>query len=147
MKRKGYTLIEVIVVLGILSICLLIIAPSVDSYEKKRLDKEMEYAIDGVVEFINGCKSYARNNNDKFMKIVIEERKIKLFENVKLVEEFSLPDSVKVKLLFQNKITIRIDKLGNLKTATTIDIYNSKEVKHITIKAVTGYVSEQKKGL
>ncbi|MEG1256326.1 prepilin-type N-terminal cleavage/methylation domain-containing protein [Clostridium sp.] len=145
MKRKGYTLIEVIVVLGLLSVCLLVIAPGVGACEEKRLAREMEYAVDGIVEFINGCKSYARNHSDKSLKIKQEERKVKLYQNTNLVNEFTLPESVNIQITAYSKVWIGIDKSGHIKIATTINLYNSAgSRKDVTIQVGTRYVSEKK---
>lgn len=145
-RKRGFTLIELIVVLGIMSVCLTVVYPYINNYEQRILGIEMESGINGVIEFINGCKSYARNNDnfEKHSRINIEERKLILYQGTRSIRQYTLPDSVKVRLPY-GSIRINLDLTGQINDASTINLYNtSSRTEAITIKVGTGYVSKKK---
>lgn len=147
MKRRGFTLIELIVVLGVMTVCATVVYPYMNHHENKILNIEMESAVNGVIEFINGCKSYARNNDDfeKHSKIVIEEKNITLYQDTRTIRQYKLPDSVKITRPYGNNISIYIDVTGQINPGRTIELYNSSgRLEKITIKVGTGYVSKKK---
>ncbi len=147
MKKRGFTLIELIVVLGVMTVCTAVVYPYMNHHENKILKIEMESGVNGVIEFINGCKSYARNNDDfeKHSKIVLEEKSITLYQDTRTIRQYSLPDSVKITRPYGNNIVIYIDATGQINPGSTIELYNSSGgLKEITIKVGTGYVSKKK---
>jgi len=147
MKKNGFTLIELIVVLGILSICSFIIYPHINSYEEKKLAMEMEHGVNGTIEFINSCKMYARNNynNRKTFRLVIQSRELKLYHGTVKVHSYVLPDSLRIHIDNDASITIPLDIDGNISLGKSINLYNSEGQREvITIKVGTDYVSKQK---
>ncbi len=142
--KSGYTLMELIVVLGILSVGTFIIYPSVKIYSDKRVDMEMDYTVDGIIEFINGAKSYARSENSTVM-VKFVDRRILLMKGTRKISEFELPSSINNMILSDNINSLEITEYGGIKKAKSIDIYNYNGAnKTITIKVGTSYVSRQK---
>ena len=147
MKKKAFTLIELIVVLGILSICSLIIYPNINSYDEKKLDMEMDQGVNGIIEFINSCKIYSRNNYDKqkLARLVIENKKLTLYHGTKKIHNYVLPDSLTIHTENGSAITIFLDVNGNTSLGRSINIYNSERKREvITVKVGTDYVSKKK---
>lgn len=147
MKRKGFTLIELIVVLGILSIVTFTIYPYINSYEEKKLAMEMEQGVNGVIEFINSCKIYARNNYNKtqLTRLVIESKRLALYHGTKKVYSYTLSDSLRIHIENDSSVTILLDINGNTSLGRTINLYNLKgKGESITIKVGTDYVSKKK---
>ncbi len=147
MKKNGFTLIELIVVLGILSICSFIIYPHLNSYDEKKLAMEMEHGVNGTIEFINSCKMYARNNYDnrKLFRLVIQSRELNLYHGTVKVHSYLLPDSLRIHISNDASISIPLDIDGNTSMGRSINIYDSEGRREvITIKVGTDYVSKQK---
>lgn len=141
-SRRGYTLMELIVVLGILSIITLLCYPSVKVYEDSRLKMEMEYTVEGVIEFINCGKAYARNKKST-VRIRVLYNRLVMISGSKNINEFIYSDVVK-ELQIPGKV-LEINSNGQITTATTITLFfRSGEAQNITAKAVTSYVSRQK---
>lgn len=142
--KPGYTLIELIVVLGILSVVPLIMYPSVEIYNDKQIDIEMDYTVDGIIEFINGAKSYARLENSIVM-VKFSGRSISLIKGTKKISEFELYSSINNIVLSDNINSIEITGYGSIKKAKSIYIYSCNgRNETITIKVGTSYVSVQK---
>lgn len=147
MKNKGFTLIELIVVLGILSIVTFTIYPYINSYEEKKLAMEMEQGVNGVIEFINGSKIYARSNysKEKLVRLVMEGKRLTLYHGINKIYSYTLPESLWIHIQNDSSITIYLDIDGNTSLGRTINLYNSKgNHEAITIKVGTDYVSKKK---
>lgn len=141
-RRRGYTLMELIVVLGILSIITLICYPTIKVYEDSRLNMDTEYAVEGVIEFINCGKAYARNKKSAVSIRVLDNRLV-MISGSKNINEFIYSEVVR-ELQIPGKV-IEINSNGQITTATTITlIFRTGETQNITAKAVTSYVSRQK---
>lgn len=141
-SRRGYTLMELIVVLGILSITTLISYPSIKVYEDSRLNMDREYTVEGVIEFINCGKAYARNKKSAVSIRVLDNRLV-MISGSKNINEFIYSDVVR-EFQIPGKV-IGINSNGQITTATTITLtFRSGEPQNITAKAVTSYVSREK---
>lgn len=141
--KKGYTLLELIIVLSIMSIGTFIISPNLKVFSEKKERIEMDYAVDGLIEFIDEGKSYGRLK-DKSVAVKFRSQDVVLMENLKIIDKFTLPPSVYVIA----GETIDISGMGKIKKAQSIKMYNKSgtvEPETITIKVGTSYVSRQKK--
>ena len=141
--KKGYTLLELIIVLSIMSIGTFIISPNLKVFSEKKERIEMEYAVDGLIEFINEGKSYVRLK-DTSVAVKFRSQDVVLMENLKTIDKFTLPPSVYVIA----GESIDISGMGKIKKAQSIKMYSKSgivEPETITIKVGTSYVSRQKK--
>ncbi|HAK42792.1 MAG TPA: hypothetical protein DCM59_08940 [Clostridium sp.] len=108
---------------------------------------EMEQGVNGVIEFINSCKIYARNNYNKtqLTRLVIESKRLSLYHGTKKVYSYTLPDSLRIHIENDSSVTISLDINGNTSLGRTINLYNLKGKREpITIKVGTDYVSKKK---
>lgn len=142
--KSGYTLIELLVVLGILAVGTIIMYPGMDNYKNKSEAMEMNYAVDEIIEFVNGCKSYARLENSTVAIKFIENRML-LISGTKIIKDFELPKSINSIVFSDNINSIEITGYGRIKKSKSINIYNCNGLNEtITIKVGTSYVSIQK---
>jgi len=142
--KKGFTLIEIIVVLSIISIILLISFPTVTMFNSLKTKIKMEHAVSSTVEFINGCKSFSRNKGASTTLYRYENNKLSLYLGGKLIKTIELPDEVIYSGFNPTRGYVEFDKFGYTSDSCTISIQNEyKEVRSITIKVGTAYVSEK----
>ncbi len=139
---KGYTLIEIIIVLAILSSINLIVLPNLSTTSSKREEIDLNNAMYETIDVINLCKCCSRCKKVN-SQIKIVDNKLKYYENLELKDTYSLPESIR--FTKGNVDTLSIDYNGNIKEKGTINLESKKgKKKIITIKVGTGYVSEQK---
>jgi prepilin-type N-terminal cleavage/methylation domain-containing protein len=143
--KKGFTLIELLVTIGVISILLGITFPSVNGFNKLKAKIEMDYAVNSVVDFINGCKGYSRNNNES---IIIRKNtdgtELGLYLNRKRIRVVILPQGITVDSINSSDGSIDINNLGVIQDVCTIKLKNKMNVeRNITIKLGTKYVSEK----
>lgn len=139
---KGYTLIEIIIVLSIMSFITLIALPNLSTTSSKREEIDLNNAMYETIDAINlyKCCSRCKKVNSQ---IRIVDNKLKYYENLELKDTYSLPESIC--FTKGNVDTLTIDYNGNIKEKGTINLESKKgKKKIITIKVGTGYVSEQK---
>lgn len=144
--RKGFTIIETITYLGLIAVILLISLPMTNRYKEIMDKRELEYATKVVVGFINGGSSYARNNVELATVLWIYKDKIQIRGNMKKIEEFELPSSVRLQLPYDRELDkVMISSTGRIDRAMTITLkHDGGESRYITVKVGTAYVSEKK---
>lgn len=142
--KKGFTLLELIIVLSIMSIGTLMVGPNLKVFSDKKARIEMDYAVDGIIEFIDSGKAYGRLN-EKTAIIKFRDKDVVLMdERSKVIDKFSFPSSIYV----ISAGSINITGLGKIKQAQSINVYSRSgtvEREIITIKVGTSYVSRKKK--
>lgn len=142
--KRGFTLIEVITTIGLISILLAISFPSVKSFNNFKDKIYMDYAASSLVEFINGCKSYSRNKSLSARIKRVGEGEIGFYDGSKKIRGLSLPVGIKVLPFELKNNAIDIDNLGFTSDACTITLTNnSNMIRYITLKVGTWYVSEK----
>lgn len=142
--KKGFTLIEIIVVLSIISIILLISFPTVEIFNSLKTKTKMDYAVSSTVEFINGCKSFSRDKETSTTLYRREDNKLSLYLGGRLIKTLELPAEVIYSGFNPTRGYVEFDKFGYTSDACTISIQNeNREVRSITIKVGTAYVSEK----
>lgn len=142
-NKKGYTLIELIIVLSILSIGTFIVWPNLKVFSDKKARIEMDYAVDGIIELINTGKAYGRLK-EKNVIVKFRSDDVVLMENLTVIEKFKFPTAI---YAYAND-SIDINGLGKIGKAQSINIYSkdkSVEPETITVKVGTSYVSRRKK--
>ncbi|MGH4120043.1 pilus assembly FimT family protein [Clostridium sp.] len=142
--RKGFTLIEMILVLAIMSIVSGVCVASVGYYKKLENSVDADYYCNAVVDFINNSKMYCRENT---CSVIVTFDKVK--------NEIRVANGMKVvnKLTLKNKITlykftgrnsnaqIVIDNKGYSNDACTIILKDNNSIQHeITMRVGTAYV-------
>lgn len=93
MKRSGYTLIELIIVLAILGCISCIALPSIQSSKEDMDNKKLSDATSGVIEFINYCKCYCRAENTSGV-IKIGRNYLILDTNLKVRRKYYIPQGI-----------------------------------------------------
>ena len=146
--RRGFTLIEMILVIAIMSIIVSCSGISVRYYKSLKNKVDADYYCNATVSFINNSKMYCRENSCSATIIFdIVKNEIKLKNGLNLVN----------KLIFSNKITlyevqgrrinsdIVIDKNGFSNDACIIILKDNNSIEHeITMRVGTSYVKINK---
>jgi prepilin-type N-terminal cleavage/methylation domain-containing protein len=146
--RRGFTLIEVVLVMTIMSIIAGCSFMSLRYYKTIKNKVDADYYCDAVVSFINNSKMYSRENYCSVTVIFdIERNKMKLNNGTYTIKE----------LIFSNKITLYevsgrrinkevvIDKEGYSNDAFKIVLMDNNLRRHeITMRVGTGYVKDNK---
>lgn len=146
--KRGYTLIELIVVLGMLSIIMAIIYPNLMLYHNKRADADLQCTVEEIIQFINAGKSYARStkgiSNSNIM-IKFSNEKIIMNKEIKTVKSIQVPNTIKKIVLSDGINSLEINEFGEIRKAKSINIYDFRgNYETITIKVGTSYVSRKK---
>lgn len=142
--KRGFTLLELIVILSLLSVGTLLFAPNLKVYSDKKAEIEMNYAVDGIIEAVNIGKSYGRLKDTRiFIKFM--PQKIVITEGLNQIQEFQLPPSIRSINLSDGINSIEINGFGQIVKAKSIEVnsYNGL-CETITIKVGTSYVSKKK---
>jgi len=142
--RKGFTLIEIILVIAIMSIVSGVSALSVRYYKTVNNSLDADYYCNAVVNFINNSKMYCRENScSAIVNFNKEKNEIKLVNGLKVVNKLTLKDKI---TLFSftgrvNNTYIVIDSEGYSNDAFTIILKDNNSIKHeITMRVGTAYV-------
>lgn len=146
--RRGFTLIEVVLVISIMSIIAGCSFISLRYYKTIRNKVDAEYYCDAVVSFINNSKMYSRENYCS-VTIIFDIEKNKIMAKIG-------KDKIK-ELLFSNRITLYevsgrrvnkavvIDKEGYSNDAFTVVLVDNNLIRHeISMRVGTGYVKANK---
>ena len=146
--KRGYTLIELMIVLGILSIIMAIIYPNLTVYHNKRADIDLKYTTDEIIQFINAGKIYARSiqgiSNSNIM-IKFSNEKIFMNRGTTTVKSMKVPDNIKKIVLSDGINSLEINRFGEIRKSKSINIYDYRgRYEIITIKVGTSYVSRKK---
>jgi prepilin-type N-terminal cleavage/methylation domain-containing protein len=142
--RKGFTLIEIIIVIAIMSIVSGVSVLSVRYYKTVNNSMDADYYCNAVVNFINKSKMYCRENSCSVIVTFDKEKnEIKLVNGIKVVNKLMLKDKI---TLFRftgrvNNTYIVIDSEGYSNDAFTIILKDNNSIKHeITMRVGTAYV-------
>lgn len=144
-KNKGFTLIEVIAVIGITSIILLFGISSTNYYKKIQRDIETEEFIASFKHLLSESKMEAVNR-DSVVIITIQNsrKKIKSEENLSLLSSIAIPDYINN----VGKTQISVSSDGRLDSGTLI-FENTKDREKYFFKIRVGvdYINFEKKKL
>ncbi|MGH4125682.1 MAG: PulJ/GspJ family protein [Clostridium sp.] len=146
--RRGFTLVEMILAISIMSIMVCCSVISVRFYKSVKNKIDAEYYCNATVGFINNSKMYCRKNScSATMFFDLERNEINLENAISTVNT----------LAFSNKITlykvqgrrtngdIEIDKNGFTNDACTIILRDNNLIEHeITMRVGTSYVKINK---
>jgi len=142
--RKGFTLIEIIIVIAIMSIVSGVSVLSVRYYKAVNNSLDADYYCNAVVNFINNSKMYCRENScSAIVTFDKQNNQIKLVNGIKVVNKLVLKDKI---TLFRftgrvNNTYIVINSEGYSNDAFTIILKDNNSIKHeITMRVGTAYV-------
>ncbi|MEK6264640.1 MAG: type II secretion system GspH family protein [Clostridium sp.] len=142
--RKGFTLIEMIMVIAIMSIVSGVSVLSVKYYKTVNNSLDADYYCNAVVSFINNSKMYCRKNScSAIINFDKGKNEIKLVNGIKVVNKLMLKDKI---TLFGftgrvNNTYIVINSQGYSNDAFTLILKDNNSKKYeITMRVGTAYV-------
>lgn len=144
-KNKGFTLIEVILVIGITSIILLFGISSTNYYKKIQRDIETEEFIASFKHLLSESKIEAVNRDSVVIITIQNSRKrIKSEENLNLISSITIPDYINN----VGKTQISVSSDGKLESGTLIfENTKDKEKYFFKIRVGVDYINFEKKKL
>lgn len=144
--KKGFTLIELMVTMALISIITATSLICLKGFKELKEKTEMDHAVNSVVEFINAAKSFSRNNNcSTNINISGNKDELELYSNIEKVKFCKLPRGIKITRVTSDGDDIKINNVGKAINACTLTLNNDGSLtREITIKVGTGYVSEKK---
>lgn len=111
--KKGFTLIEVIIIIAILGILFTISYPSLDSYVKK---DRLKICSDRLVNDLRYAKIYAMSNPCSAISVIFEEEVIDGYCSYR-IRDFSITDkSILKKVEFPNGVVVKKSSTFNENT-------------------------------
>lgn len=141
MVKKGFSLIELVIVLAIVTIIFSFSFFSVTSYNKKLSEVNSEVCMDSIFALINNSKQYCREKQiTGYILFNISENTISFYCNGARVNKLYLSKDLHIDntTLTQNKINI--EKNGMAKNYGTIVLKNLKgDSQYIVLNIATGY--------
>ena len=146
--RKGFTLIEIVLVIGIMSIIAGCSAISIRYYKTIKNKVDADYSCNAVVLFINNSKMYCRENSCSATVIIdIERNALKLDKGSNTIRELILGDKITLDEVSGRRVSKEIvfDKKGYSNDAFTIALRDNNSKRYeISMRVGTGYVKVNK---
>ena len=142
--RKGFTLIEIILVLVIISIIAGCSAISANYYKTIKNKVDAEYYCNAIVSFINNSKSYCRENScSATVTFDIARNEIRLKNGINVVNKLALSNKITLYEVNGRRTSkdIVIDNKGYSNDACTIFLKDNNSIEHeISMRVGTAYV-------
>lgn len=144
--RKGFTLIEIILVLAIMSTIAGVSLVSVRYYKTVKNKVDGDYYCNAVLNFINNSKMYCRENYcSAIIYIDIGKNEIRLVNGISVVKKLTLTNKMRLDRATGRRsntdIYIILDKNGYSNDACTIILKDNNLIEHeITMRVGTSYV-------
>ena len=139
-KKSGFTLIEMIIVISIMSIIGGCSAISVRYYKTIENKIEADYYCNAVVSFINNSKMYCRENSCSAAIILdIEKNEMKLNKGTDMIRKLTFSNKIRLDTATRKKIVIK--NKGYSDDACTITLMDNKSKPYtITMRVGSEYV-------
>lgn len=140
-KNKGFTLIELILVLGIISIFLSFSLINIGGYRKLNNEIDVDLFSNSLLNYINDSKEYCRyNNTGGHIYFDSERNLITLNIGIREINKLALPDGFSLKEVGKDN-KIKITNIGTTGSSCTIKFKDRKGETHdITMCVGTEYV-------
>lgn len=144
-KRRGFTLIELILTLCIVSIISSIAAHNVTSYFKTKNKYEVNFAENCILGIISNGKQYCREKNcNGYLMFSVINNDITFYTNGVIKDYFKMPGKIKLVSINTHNDVIEINNKGITGDACSITIRdNYGEPHYITMCVGTAYVEIQ----
>jgi prepilin-type N-terminal cleavage/methylation domain-containing protein len=141
MRNKGFTLIEIIMVVGIMSVLLSYSLIKFNGYSKLENRMDIDMFANSLINFINNSKEYCRDNNIYgYIYFSTEENNISFNCGAEQIYYLSLPKKFTINIVRPGN-SIKIDNRGMTGSACTIAYKDrEEEIHNITISVGTAYV-------
>ncbi|KYH35675.1 hypothetical protein CLTEP_00680 [Clostridium tepidiprofundi DSM 19306] len=149
--KKGYTLIEVIMVIFLLAVICSITSISYKGYKSISSDIESDYYIENILNFINNAREFCRENNTVGSIVFNKELNTIFFQihgntirSLNLGNELFLKD-IALNRIFNSNSIMLIKNSGMISNPGSIYLIDKKGEEHIiTICVGTSYVRIKK---
>ena len=140
-KSKGFTIIELVLVIGIISVFLSFSLINASGYRKLNNKIDVDFFSNSLLNYINNSKEYCRDNVERgYIYFDSERDLITLNCGIKQINTLPLPDGFSLNdVRSDNKI--EITNMGTTGSACTIKFRDREgELHHITMCVGTEYV-------
>ena len=149
--KKGYTLIEIVVVFLLMAVLYSITTVSYKGYKNLHVKIESDYGIKNIIDFIDYAKQFCRENNTVgYITFNEDKNEISFQVNMKIVKKLNLGNDLFLKDIALNKILgsksiMQIKSSGMISNPGKICVINREGEEHIiTICVGTSYVRIKK---
>lgn len=145
-KKKGFTLIELIMTISLVAIALSISAFSIRLYKEIQLESEYEEMRIGMLNFFDVASLYCASNNiNAHIRINIRDSKVTLSDGESIFMAYSI-NELKFKDSINQSNRIEINCKGQLKGSGTANFVFKDKIKgELVITAITNNVKVRKK--
>lgn len=146
--KKGFTLIEIICTMAVISIITSVILLETKNYEKFRNEIDNKYCSDEIICFINEIRENCRANEQPGQIMAYEKsNEILFYRSTVLKDKINLPKGFCI--TSNNAVTtdhlIYLDADGTITTPCTLQYMDkNSEIHEITIGVGTEYVQVHK---
>ncbi|WP_032121694.1 prepilin-type N-terminal cleavage/methylation domain-containing protein [Clostridium amazonitimonense] len=139
LKKKGFTLIEVLVALGLLSIAFSITYAPINLIKRSIKDTEIEYYKTSMLSLISYSSKYCKVNNQiGYIELEDKTNNINFVVGTKVINHISIPKGYELMLVGNSKI-FKVQNNGTI-DAGTIKFKDSNGKLHsITIQVGSFY--------
>lgn len=136
MRKKGFTLIELITVLCIMGIIICISFPSIKYYLSLKEKKELDYYAEITLDFVNNSKMICKSQDKSgVVNYIRNDNSLNLYLNGDLYKKVKYPKNIYI-----NTKRIIVKSSGALDNGLTLVLKNNKgEFKKITYNVYTDY--------
>jgi prepilin-type N-terminal cleavage/methylation domain-containing protein len=140
-KKRGFTIIELIIVLGMVSILLSITLINFGGYNKLKNKVDVDVFSNSLINLVNNSKEYCRDNNiGGYLYFDTEKSVIYLNCGLQQVYKLQSPDKFKLNIVRPGN-KIKIDNRGITEDACTIQYKDREnEIHCITMCVGTAFV-------
>lgn len=143
--NKGFTLIELVIVIGMISVFLSFSLINISNYRKLNNNIDVELFSNSLLNYINNSKEYCRDNNiGGYIYFDVERNLIVLACGIREINNLPLPDGFSLQEIGRGN-KIMITNIGTTGSSCTIKLKDREGNAHdITMCVGTEYVDIKK---
>lgn len=145
-KKKGFTLVELIITIALITVTLVISTFSIKVYKEIQLEAKYEEMRIGMLNFFDMASLYCSNNNiNAHIRVHIGDSKVTLSNGEIIFMTYSI-DALEFKDVINQSNRIEINYNGEIKGSGTVNfVFKDKIEGELVITAITNNVKVRKK--